>query len=140
MNEQITKQDDMIERKPEEPSNSYLYISSVSVVGLVVVGYLLYNKFSKPEQDLIDIPPPANVNHANTKIEPKRDIFQMYLKISITYVHMVVENYMKDLKENIYHGAVVSALAVGFTMLRKSFIKMSPLPTLRKFDVEDGEN
>ena len=29
---------------------------------------------------------------------------------------MVVENYMKDFKESIYHGAVISALAVGFTM------------------------
>ena len=37
-----------------------------------------------------------------------------------------------------YHGiSVVSALAVGFTMLGKSSIKMSP-PSLRKFDVEDG--
>ena len=36
------------------------------------------------------------------------------------------EKHMKDLKESVYHGAVISALAVGFTMLRKSFIKMSP--------------
>ena len=35
---------------------------------------------------------------------------------------MVVENYTKDLKESIYHGTVVSALAVGFTMLGKLFI------------------
>ena len=34
LNEQITKQDNMIEHKPGEPSNNYLYISSVSVVGL----------------------------------------------------------------------------------------------------------
>ena len=34
-------------------------------------------------------------------------------------------------------GAVVSALAVGYTMLGKAIIKMSP-PSLRKFDVEDG--
>ena len=78
LNEQITKQDDMIERKPEEPSNNYLYISSVSVVGIAIVGYLLCNKFKKPEQNLIDLPPPANVSHANTKIEPKTDIFEMY--------------------------------------------------------------
>ena len=31
----------------------------------------------------------------------------------------MVENYMKDLKESIYHGAVVSALAVGYTVLEK---------------------
>ena len=38
----------------------------------------------------------------------------------------MVENYMKDIKESIYHGAVVSALAVGYTMLGKTLIKMSP--------------
>ena len=30
-----------------------------------------------------------------------------------------------------------SALAVGYTMLRKTLIKMSP-PSLSKFDIEDG--
>ena len=49
----------------------------------------------------------------------------------------MVENYTKDIKESVYHGAVVSALAVGFTMLGKAIIKMSP-PSLRKFDVEDS--
>ena len=47
----------------------------------------------------------------------------------------MVENYTKDLKESVYHGAVVSALAVGYTMLGKTLIKMSP-PSLGKFDVE----
>ena len=46
------------------------------------------------------------------------------------YTHMIVENYTKDLKESIYHGAVVSALAVGFTVLGKSLMKMSPPPPL----------
>ena len=50
---------------------------------------------------------------------------------------MVAENYTKDLKGSIYHGPVVSAPAVGFTMLGKSLTKMSP-QSLRKFDVEDG--
>ena len=44
---------------------------------------------------------------------------------------------MKDLKESVYHGAVISVLAIGYTMLGKTLIKMSP-PSLRKFDVEDG--
>ena len=51
----------------------------------------------------------------------------------------MVENYTKDLRESVYHGAVVSALAVGYTMLGKTLIKMSP-PSLGKFDVEDGVN
>ena len=49
----------------------------------------------------------------------------------------MVENYTKDLKESVYHGAVVSVLAVAYTMLGKKLIKMSP-PSLGKFDVEDG--
>ena len=49
----------------------------------------------------------------------------------------MVENYTKDIKESVYHGAVVSVLAVGYTMLAKAIIKMTP-PSLGKFDVEDG--
>ena len=49
----------------------------------------------------------------------------------------MVENYKKDLKESVYHGAVVSALAVGNTMLGKTLIKMSP-PSLSKLDIEDS--
>ena len=49
----------------------------------------------------------------------------------------MVENYMKDIKESVYHGVVVSALAVGYTMRGKTLIKMSP-PSLSKFDIEDG--
>ena len=49
----------------------------------------------------------------------------------------MVENYTKDIKESVYHSVVVSALAVGYTMLGKTLIKMSP-PSLSKFDTEDG--
>ena len=49
----------------------------------------------------------------------------------------MVENYTKDLKESVYHGAVVSGLAVGYTVHGKTLVKMSP-PSLGKFDVEDG--
>ena len=49
----------------------------------------------------------------------------------------MVENYAKDIKESVYHGAVVSFLAIGYTMLGKTSIKMSP-PSLSKFDIEDG--
>ena len=76
----------MIEHKPKEPSNNYLYTSGVGVVGLAIVRHLLHNKFKKPEQHLIDVPPPANAGHANTKIELKRDILKMYFKSSITYI------------------------------------------------------
>ena len=44
---------------------------------------------------------------------------------------------MKDIKESVYHGAVVSGLAAGYTMLAKALVKLSP-PSLGKFDVEDA--
>ena len=49
----------------------------------------------------------------------------------------MVEYYTKDIKESIYHGAIISVLAVGYTMLGKTLIKRS-LPSLCKFDIEDG--
>ena len=49
----------------------------------------------------------------------------------------MVENYTKDLKESVYHRAVVSVLAIGYSMLGKTLIKMSP-PSLSQFDVADG--
>ena len=49
----------------------------------------------------------------------------------------MVENYTKDLKESVYHGAVLSVLAVGYTMLGKTLVKMSP-PSFGKFNIEDG--
>ena len=49
----------------------------------------------------------------------------------------MVENYTKDLKESFYHGVIISALVIGYTMLGKTLVKMSP-PSLAKFDVEDG--
>ena len=48
-----------------------LYISGVSVVGLAIVGYLLYNKFKKPKQNFIVVPSPSNISHVSTKIERK---------------------------------------------------------------------
>ena len=74
LNEQITKQDDIAEHKPKPNMNNYVYAGSLSVLGLAIGGYLLYNKFKKPEQNLIDVPPPPV---AKVSTEPKRDIFEM---------------------------------------------------------------
>ena len=74
LNEQITKQDDMAEYKPRTDTNTYVYAGSPSVLGLAIGRYLLYSKFKKPEQNLIDVPPPPV---AKTNTEPKRDIFEM---------------------------------------------------------------
>ena len=73
LNEQITKQDNIADHKPRPHTNVYVYAGGLSVLGLAIGGYLLYNKFKKPERKLIDAtPPPSIVN-----IEPKRDIFEM---------------------------------------------------------------
>ena len=78
LNEQITKQDNMAEHKPEPNMNNYVYVGSLSVLGLAIGGYLLYSKFKKSERKLIDVPqPPVNVYNAKTNTEPKRDIFEM---------------------------------------------------------------
>ena len=74
LNEQITKQDDIAEHKPRSDTNTYVYASGLSVFGLAIVSYLLYSKFKKQEQNLIDVPPPPV---PKTSTEPKRDIFGM---------------------------------------------------------------
>ena len=74
LNEQITKQDNIADHKPKSNMNNYVYASGLSVFGLAIGRYLLYNKFKKPERKLIDVPPPPV---GNTNIESKRDIFEM---------------------------------------------------------------
>ena len=74
LNEQITKRDNIAEHKPKLNMNNYVYASSLSVLGLAIGGYLLYSKFKKQKQNLIDVPPPA-VPKNNTEL--KRDIFEM---------------------------------------------------------------
>ena len=77
LNEQITKQDDMVDHIPKSNMNNYVYASGLSVFGLAIGGYLLYSKFKKQKQNLIDVPPPPV---PKTSTEPKRDIFEMLKK------------------------------------------------------------
>ena len=74
LNEQITKQGDIAEHKPRSDTNTYVYAGGLSLLGLAISGYLLYSKFKKQEQNLIDVPPPPV---PKTSTEPKRDIFEM---------------------------------------------------------------
>ena len=73
LNEQIMKQDS-IEHKPRPNTNAYVYVGGLSVLGLAIGGYLLYSKFKKQEQKLIDI---RSSPVSKTITEPKRDIFEM---------------------------------------------------------------
>ena len=74
LNKQITKQDDIAEHKPKPNIKNFVYVGSLSVLGLPISGYLLYSKFKKPERKLINVPAPPMVK---TNTEPKRDIFEM---------------------------------------------------------------
>ena len=73
LNDRITKQDNIADHKPRLHTNAYVYVGGLSVLGLAIGGYLLYNKFKKPKRKLIDVPPPPSI----VNIEPKRDIFEM---------------------------------------------------------------
>ena len=72
LNEYITKQDS-INHKPRPDTSTYVYAGSLSVLGLAIGRYLLYSKFKKQKQNLIDVPPPPST----VSTEPKRDIFEM---------------------------------------------------------------
>ena len=64
----------------------YVYVGSLSLFGLAVGRYLLYSKFMKPEQTLIDVPTPPMLN---TSTEQKRDIFEMleeFLSYNISWL------------------------------------------------------
>ena len=74
LNEQITKQDNIAEHKPRPDTSTYVYAGGLSVLGLAIGGYLLYGKFRKQKQNLIDVPPPPM---PKVSTEPKRDIFEM---------------------------------------------------------------
>ena len=74
LNDRITKQDNTADHKPRPHTNAYVYVGGLSVLGLAIGGYLLYNKFKKPDRKLIDVSPSPVVK---TNIESKRDIFEM---------------------------------------------------------------
>ena len=97
LNEQITKQDNMVEHKPKPDTNTYIYVGSLSVFGLAIGGYLLYNKFKKQKQNLIDVPPPPKVPKTST--EPKvPKVLQKYQRLALNQK----EIFLKCFK-NFYH-------------------------------------
>ena len=87
LNEQITKQDDMVEHKPKSDMNTYVYVSALIAFGLAISGYLLYSKFKKPERKLIDVPAPPMVK---TSTEPK----EIFLKCSKNF-YCIIYKWLK---------------------------------------------
>ena len=92
LNKQITKQDS-IDHKPKPYKNNYVYVRYLSAFGLAFGGYLLYRKFKKPEQNLIEFPSPPAVK-TNTK--PKRDLFEMLWKFLLHNI----EEWLKTIQKN----------------------------------------
>ena len=79
---QITKQDEIVEHKPKPNMNNYVCAGSLSMLGLAISSYLLYSKFKKPEQNLIDVPPFPVVK---TSTEPK----EIFLKCSKNFYYII---------------------------------------------------
>ena len=90
LNEQIRKQD-LLEHEPKPDMNNYVYVSGLSLFVLAIGGYLLYSKFKKPEQNLINIPPPPV---AKTNTEPKRDILKCSKNFYHIYIYIYIYIYM----------------------------------------------
>ena len=42
----------------------------------------------------------------------------------------------KSIVNDLYHASIISVFAVGYSMLRKKILKMTP-PSIQKFDMED---
>ena len=82
LNEQITKQDNIAEHKPRPDTNTYVYVDSLSVFGLTIGGYLLYSKFKKQKQNLIDVPPPPAPRAALNQKE-------IFLKCFKNFYHII---------------------------------------------------
>ena len=74
LNEKITKQDSR-DHKLSSDTNNYVYGGGLSLFALTIGGYLMYSKFKKPEQTLIDVPAP---HVSKTSTEPK----EIFLKCS----------------------------------------------------------
>ena len=72
----------MAEHKPKPDMNNYVYVGSLSVLGLAISGYLLYSKFKKTERKLIDVPQPPMVK---TNTEPK----EIFLKCSKNFYRII---------------------------------------------------
>ena len=45
----------------------------------------------------------------------------------------------KNIVNDLYHASLISAFAVGYSMLGKKILKMAP-PSIQKFDLEDTGN
>ena len=102
--------------------NQYYGIGAVLALGVIGgLGYYIYRtkKVVQPQQNN----PKPHHNHIPTSLR--------WIK-SFLYYKMDKKSIVNDL----YQAAVISVLEVGYSMLGKKILKMTP-PSIQKFDLED---
>ena len=104
--------------------NQYYGIGAVLALGVIGgLGYYIYRtkKVEQPQQN----------NPKHTLRRNHRPTNLRWIK-SFRYYKMDKKSIVNDL----YQAAVISVLAVGYSMLGKKILKMTP-PSVQKFDLED---
>ena len=102
--------------------NQYYRIWAVLALGVIGgLGYYIYRSKKVEQQN--------NPNH--TLRRNHRPTSLRWIK-SFLYYKMDKKSIVNDL----YQAAVISVLAVGYSMLGKKILKMTP-PCIQKFDLED---
>ena len=119
-------------KKKEEQSkleasevNQYYGIGAVLALGVIgSLGYYIYRtkKVEKPQQNNPK-PPSLRRNRRPTSLR----------WINLFYT---IKMDKKSIVNDLYQAAVISVLAVGYSMLGKKILKVSP-PSVQKFDLED---
>ena len=103
--------------------NQYYGIGAVLALGVIGgLGYYIY-RTKKGEQPQQNNPKPHPHDHRPTSL--------IWIK-SFLYYKM----YKKSIVNDLYQAAVISVLAVGYSVLGKKILKMTP-PSIEKFDLED---
>ena len=102
--------------------NQYYGIGAVLALGVIGgVGYYIYRTKKVEQKNILNHTP--RCNHRPTSLR--------WIK-SFLYYKMDKKSIVNDL----YQAAVISVLAVGYSMLGKEILKMTP-PSIQKFDLED---
>ena len=79
----------MVDHKPKSNMNNYVCAGGPSVLGLAIGGYLLYSKFKKQKQNLIDVPHPPV---PKTSTEPKEIFFKCFKNF-----HHIIYKWLKTI-------------------------------------------
>ena len=97
-----------------------------------VIGGLGYYVYQAKKGEVNNVVPPQQPSHPC----PQTNKFEMESPNSfLPYYKMDKKSIVNDL----YHASLISAFAVGYSMLGKKILKIAPL-SIQKFDLEDTGN